>query len=212
MSRGYRPIVQAIITLSSYCSIFGLLFTLVPPTQIQSTFAWVVIVFATVAATYLVLNDVIEYNRSRPKRFSGDSDIARYMEKWLSARGRSIIVTRDMTWATGSSLEQLLRKKASMGELAICTQVVSPKLEELRATGAEIFDYSKIGYTPRSRFTIVGHGRVGSRVAVGYRDQNEHCVVEFEQNFEPTFSALEDISQLLIAASRSLNDVQERKK
>lgn len=147
--------------------------------------------------------DIIQLWRKKPKSFDGNSpDIIKYMRKWVSRPGRTIIFSRDLTWANDFEAKKALRKKAGNGELTILVESQNVLTAELQAAGASIITYGKLGHVPRSRFTIIGFKKEGARVAIGAPIGDKHVVEEFQSGMHPLFGVTEDLVQFLINADK----------
>src|SRR5689334_13116815 len=172
-------LARLIAHLASYASIFGLYFTVAPPDAERSTVEWVVLAVGLLLAAITLYDEVNEFVRSGPKVYRAQEAINGYMRRWVSQPGRVVIFSRDMSWARGNSVRNVLYGKASRNELIVCVEQEIPLTNELRAQGAQIVTYGQLGHVPKSRFTIVGYEREGARVAVGIADNGRHVIQEF---------------------------------
>ena len=130
-------------------------------------------------------------------RVNDQAGINRYLYRWIDSGGRVAIWTRDMSWAEGAKMAELLRRKAERRELIICLPRDIPKSDELKQIGAEVFAYGT-GHATDSRFTIVNYGQAGSRVAVGRRSDNRHVIQEYSAADEhPAFYMAQDLVRMV---------------
>jgi hypothetical protein len=188
------------IQLSSYASILGLYFTLVPVGAPKSTLHWIVLIAGIALAIAVILRDLKNHLRSGPKVFADRARINEYMLQWIKSDGRTVIFSRDLSWATERPVVEELRKKATKRELIVCIEHSIELTDELATLGAKIVTYQHLGHVPRSRFTIVGFGREGARVAVGVPQEGRHVIQEFESGKHPYFAVAEDLVKFLGAA------------
>ena len=69
--------------------------------------------------------------------------------------------------------------------------------DELKEAGAKIYLYPELEHIPQSRFTIVNHGQMGARVAVGRRSGDKHLIEEFSAGEHPAFSVANDLIEVV---------------
>jgi hypothetical protein len=188
------------VQIASYASILGLYFTLIPLSVPRSTLHWIILVVGIVLALAAVVRDLRDHLRSGPKVFTDRARINEYMLRWIKSDGRTVIFSRDLSWATERPVLEELRKKATQRELIICIEHKIPLTDELAELGAKIVTYQHLGHIPRSRFTIIGFGREGARVAVGVPQEGRHVIQEFETGKHPYFAVAEDLVKFLGAA------------
>jgi hypothetical protein len=129
------------------------------------------------------------------------------MCRWVSSGGRVVIFSRDMSWANEDQVRRILLEKAESGELTVFLEHAIPLTDELRERGATIVTYQSLGHIPRARFTIVGYGREGARVAVGVHENGYHVIQEYRNGFHPFFAVAEDLVRFLIAAQSGATHV-----
>lgn len=199
----FRFISRLVTHLASYASIFGLYFTVAPPTSERSTFEWWLLAIGFLLAAVTVYIEIDDFVRSGPKFFRKQQAINDYMRRWVSQSGRVVIFSRDMSWAMQKPVRDVLLEKASRNELIVCVERDIQLTNELHARGAQIVTYGQIGHVPKSRFTIVGYEREGARVAVGVSNNGQHVIQEFQSGSHPFFAVAEDLVKLLIAAKAS---------
>jgi hypothetical protein len=186
--------------LASVASIVGLYFTVYPIDHPRPWWHWALIGFAVTLSLFLVARQIIDYLRSAPKTYRNAARINRYMRRWVSAGGRVVILSRDMSWAGDATTTTVLRRKPENHELTIFVEKEIPLTDDLKRRGAQIYTYQRLGHVPRSRFTIVDYGREGARVAVGARLGGRHVIEEFESGSHPFFAVAEDLIKFLEGA------------
>ena len=155
------------------------------------------IVLAVLLTAFAVIWVLKPDTTTHAYRVSDQAGINRYLYRWIDSGGRIAIWTRDMSWAEGAKMAELLRRKAERRELIICLPRDIPKSDELKRIGAEVFAYGPSQATD-SRFTIVNYGQAGSRVAVGRRSDNRHVIQEYAAADEhPAFYMAYDLIRMV---------------
>ena len=200
-------IQELIKTVGAQCaaaaSIIGLYFSL----PHRDDLPWMskgLIAFALIACALAAALEIWSLIRRRPKFFTKDEAIIRYMRKWVSCAGRTTIFSRDMTWAKDFQAKSALMKKAKSDELVLLVHSMNKDIEEFKLAGAEVYLYGHLGHIPRSRFTIVGFKKEGSRVAIGTRIGERHVIEEFQSGFHPIFGVTEDLVQFIMNSNAKL--------
>lgn len=128
-----------------------------------------------------------------------EKEINNYMYNWIKNGGRVTIFTRDMSWAQKNpTIENMLHKKAKDDELSIILSEKNEFINGIEKSGAKIYTYGDLGYTPTSRFTIVKTDRIGSKVAIGSENEGEHYIEEFSSSNGYPFHIANDLSKFLI--------------
>ena len=200
-------IKNCFVHAASLASILGLYLTL---RDKASTSEWwhPILVFFVLLITVLALaHEVWAYIKNKPKVYKTTKKINKYMHDWISAGGRVVIFSRDMSWAAEGDIQKLLASKAEKKELTICLENEIPLTNELKLKGATIVTYKHYGHVPRSRFTIVDYERDGARVAVGVKMGGDHVIQEYRSGTHPFFAVAEDLIKFLTANLKQ-TDVQ----
>ena len=143
---------------------------------------------------------ISEYRTRRTRSYPVKGDkagINNFMKEWIQASGRTAIYTRDMSWAETPGVEDLLTRKAVSGELTICLPTPTDLSDRLLAHGAQVHTYSRLGVTPRSRFTIANYGRGDARVAIGITRGNRHHIEVFRAGSDFAFQLSEDLIDVI---------------
>ena len=123
--------------------------------------------------------EINSYISLRRKKITHSSAVKvhEYLYKWIETGGRTLIFTRDFTWAKSSpQMYSLLEKKAKNKELIICLLQKNEATEALEKCGAEVYQHNVTSL--KSRFTIVNYGTVSPRITVGSRDVNGNYINE----------------------------------
>lgn len=185
--------------VASFASILGLYLSAMSQGE-QSTqwYRLPVLAFAVIFLGVAVWDLWLIWQR-RPRRFTEDAKIALYMAEWIQQQGRAVVFSRDLSWTSNVRAKEALKVKAKSGDLKLFVEEMVPVAEELRTLGAQVITYKNLGHIPRSRFTIVGHERAGSRVAIGARLGGAHVVEEFEEGAHPLFSLALDMVKFVEA-------------
>jgi hypothetical protein len=185
---------------ASYASIFGLYFSVLPPSEERSTGHMAFLLLAVCLVLFLLFRGATAAWQERSRVYKGADAINEYMSRWVGKPGRTVIFSRDMSWGSQRAAKAALLKKAKADELIILMQASTPLIEELKLAGAQIVEYNATGHQPRSRFTIIGFGRDGGKVAIGTTSGDDHRVVEYRSGEHPAFAIADDLVKFLIAA------------
>jgi len=187
--------------LAAAASLVGLFFTLQPAsgalTLWQISFLILVILVFGIAA----IRDICEERRRATKTYRNSTAINNYMFAMLQNSGRCEICSRDASWIADKRIYALLEGKAKRGELTFLVHKSTPELAALHKVGAEIIEYSALGFEPITRFTVVNAGNhASSYVAIGRQKPNEPHTIEELDSSHPTYSmALDLIRSIKIA-------------
>jgi len=188
--------MKIISNISSIASIIAFLF-LYNNEQSESeisTFQYLTLIIFFGASIFML---VLEY-LNRPKKYKNENEIANYMKNWVSKIGRTVIFTRDMSWANTQEIKNKLLAKSHSNELIICLPKKTDLVHELEKAGAQIIEYKNLNYEPTSRFTIVHYGRNDSKLAIGRTNKKgEHEINEFENGTHTQFHLAEDLVNVL---------------
>ena len=151
----------------------------------------IVFVISSIIVLYL------EY-KNRPKIYKGEKEIANYMLNWISEPGRTVILTRDMSWASSSNIMNKLIDKSRNKELMLFMFKKTKDAKTLEDLGAEVYEYYQLNFTPESRFTIIRFGRSDAKLAIGRTgNKGEHIITEFECGIHPQFHIALDLVTIL---------------
>jgi hypothetical protein len=158
-----------------------------------------VLVFAVLLLTAsVVLSELRAWRRSKPMQYPTPEKIRDFMFRWISTEGRVVIHTRDMSWAGQEArIAELLRAKAESGELTICLPHRIPLTDDLEQIGAHVLTYARLGFEPRSRFTIVRHGREDAQVAIGRQVHGVHTIATYSLGEHSVFALAEDLVEFV---------------
>ena len=189
--------ISAISIIGSFASVSGVV---IPLLILQPGLPWWAKVLITLSGLLMIVAVIWVLKpdaATHTYRVSDQAGINRYLYRWIDSGGRVAIWTRDMSWAEGAKMAELLRRKADRRELIICLPRDIPKSDGLKQIGAEVFAYGT-GHATDSRFTIVNYGQAGSRVAVGRRSDNRHVIQEYSAADEhPAFYMAQDLVRMV---------------
>lgn len=113
--------------------------------------------------------------------------VNKYLLDWLNKGSRTVIFTRDLTWANESAdILNTLERKARNKELTICLYQRNQITNHLSELGAEIYIHNLSNNQLKSRFTIIDYGKNNPRITVGTRNSNGQFVNErYDMNTNP---------------------------
>jgi hypothetical protein len=186
---------------ASYASIFGLYFSVLPLSEERSTWHWVGFSLAVCFVILLLIHGSVRAWREGGRVYSGTEAINKYMSRWVSKPGRTVILSRDMSWASQPSAKAALIRKSQANELVILMHTKTALIAELEREGAQTIEYNATGHQPRSRFTIIGFGKDGAQVAIGITSGDDHKVFEYRSGEHPAFAIADDLVKFLIGTS-----------
>lgn len=105
--------------------------------------------------------------------------VNKYLLKWLQKGSRTVIFTRDFTWANESTdILHILERKAMNRELTICLYRTTDITDRLAQLGAEVYVHNIAESQLKSRFTIIDYGTNNPKITVGTRNGNGRYVNE----------------------------------
>lgn len=191
-------IIQLLVTLGSFASLFGVIFLLWPPEGPLTPSQGLLLGIGICALGAAIGLQIWYYFRTKPKSMAKKSQIRDYMYKWISRGGRVAIVSHDMSWVSDEEMRELLRSKAHRNELCLCLPREIPLSQRLESEGAQVHTYPELQYVPQSRFTIINQGRMDAQVAVGRRYGEKHIIERFSIGEHPIFSVADDLVNLII--------------
>lgn len=191
-------VIQLIVTICSFASLFGLVFMLKPLGEPLTALQGGLLGVGICLLIAVIVLQILNYLKAKPKSMAKESQIRDYMHKWISRGGRVTILSHDMSWVRDEDMRELLRSKAGRNELDLCLPKEIELSEELRQEGAQVHTFPELGYVPESRFTIINKGRMDAQVAVGRRLKGKHMIEEFSMGEHPIFSVANDLVNLII--------------
>lgn len=184
-----------------FIELIGLIFSVI--VVFQGGLNWLSIIFLFVILLSIVVAIYSIYQSYREiyaNAYYSTSDINEYMHNWLEDNSRSIIFSRDMSWANDDGkIFQVLEKKALDKELILVLADKTPLVTKLEAKGAVFIEYGFLGYTPKTRFTFVNYESMDEKVAIGKQDENGvHRIDEYSPSDAPVYYLARDLISILI--------------
>ncbi|GAA5102520.1 hypothetical protein GCM10023210_43580 [Chryseobacterium ginsengisoli] len=135
---------------------------------------------------------------SSPKKYKNEDEINKYMRDWVKKTGRTVIFTRDMSWANNQQIQNDLINKARSNDLIICLPKITSFTQRLKNEGAEIYTYDTLNFTPKSRFTFINYGSNSSKVAIGRKDdKHNHIITEYTTKDTIEYFLAEDLVNII---------------
>ncbi len=165
-------------------------------------FVFVAVIFI-LSVLYIFLQ-IKKFKNDINKNFihSTEDGVNTYLYDWIHNGGRTVIFTRDFTWANcNHKMVEMLRRKAERKELIICLYRETEMSRELSSLGAEVLVHGNENL--RSRFVITNYGTNNPQITVGLRDNNKfinqrysmkndsHIYNIFVELFETTKTSIE---------------------
>lgn len=187
--------------VASYASIIGLYFSTYPISGARPPSHWYIITLVSIALLFVIGREIWEHNQQSFRKFRTDKGINSYMCRLIAKEGRTVIFSRDLSWGEQDGAKKALLKKATAGELTIYLHHATALSRELANAGGSIVIYGQEGLEPRSRFTMIGFGKEGSRVAVGTKRRGRQVVYEFDSGEHPVHALAEDLIRHLGAGA-----------
>lgn len=142
--------------------------------KMPSGMYWWGCAFVTVVAVWYIWAQYKDYRREKEEkekvlRHPTAEAVHSYLYDWIENGGRTVIFTRDFTWANyDNNMLNMLREKAKKGELIVCLYRATDITDQLKELGAEIYTHDIQDL--RSRFTIIHYGTNCPQITVGSID------------------------------------------
>ena len=139
---------------------------------------WPIFIIIAFAAVYIYVQWA-DYRRERKRvqKHSSSKAVHAYLYDWIKNGGRTVVFTRDFTWADcNEKMLALLKEKAKNRELIVCLCRATDITDQLKELGAEIYihDIREL----KSRFTIIHYGTNYPKVTVGSKDADGRFINE----------------------------------
>jgi len=198
-----RVLTTIFVQVASYASVIGMYFTFFPIGVGRPGWHWALITAIALITLAIIVFEIRDHYNAAPKAYKSEKKINEYMCRWVAAGGRVVIFSRDMSWARGKMVQNVLSDKAKRNELTICLEKDIPLTDDLKSKGANIITYGRLGHIPKSRFTIVDFEKEGARVAVGIHEIGKQVIQEFRSGAHPFFAVSEDMVKFLLKAGQN---------
>ncbi len=193
-----KLIINILTQLGTLTSLIGLIFTLKSNSNDFNGWQWGLLFLSIACFAISVWIIISDHNETKPLIFKTQTAIRNYMFSWIESSGRTVIFTRDLSWVNDDEMRDMLKNKASKGDLVICLPNRISKVDDFEKSGAVIVEYSGCNYTPESRFTITNFGRNDARIAVGKTiSLNRHLIEEYKSGEHPYFYVANDLVNVL---------------
>lgn len=191
---------RLVASVGSQASLIALVLVFAPqPVELKGWPLLLIILAAALAVTSIWLEIRAEAKAHKHRKSYQKTDsagIKSYMRRWIANSGRAAIWTRDLSWADDMETINLLKTKASGGNLIVCMPKMNAIAQELSDAGADLRIYGTQGFdSPASRFTIAYSGNGGSQVAIGKADGGVHVIEEIDSG-DPALHMATDLVAL----------------
>jgi hypothetical protein len=188
--------IKIVGNIATILTIIGFLYPFFQNQEIKLTTFQVILISLTILLLIAYL--VYEWLFNRPIKYKSVTDINIYMKGWVSKSGRTVILTRDLSWVNYDDIKNALKTKAINKELIVCLPKNTDFTSELKDLGAEIYTYENLNFTPKSRFTFINYGTPYSKVAVGRKDKNHiHYIEEYSIENTVEYFLAEDLVNII---------------
>jgi hypothetical protein len=162
-------------------------------------FFYVTVVVIALLALYSIYRDLSRSINESPEEFSPNSpDISIFVCDFLKQGGRSVIFSRDLSWASnGNHILEALNAKARKKELEVFVSGSNAAIDTLFQNSATIFDYKEAQFNPKARFSIINYGSYDQKIAIGALEDDKFVIRTYDLKKNKTIVALvEDIIAL----------------
>ena len=157
--------------------------------ELRSEIRLVVIFFVGILAIIYIWAQIYSFYKSNYNSsvHNTTDQVNKYLLNWLNKGSRTVIFTRDLTWADESlDILNTLERKARNKELTICLYRKTAITDHLNDLGAEIYVHNLPDSQLKSRFTIIDYGKNNPKITVGTRNSNGQFVNErYDMNTIP---------------------------
>lgn len=182
--------------IATLFTIIGFLYPFCADQNVKFTTFQIILISVTILLLIAYL--VFECFFNRPTKYKDETDINIYMKNWINKSGRTVILTRDLSWVNYDEIKNDLKNKARNKELIVCLPKKTDFTSELQALGAEIYTYEKLNFTPKSRFTFINYDTPYSKVAIGRKDKNHiHYIEEYSIENTVEYFLAEDLVNII---------------
>ncbi|ASJ76207.1 hypothetical protein [Granulosicoccus antarcticus] len=193
--------------LSAVASFIGLGVALQTPIENLSGWKLVLLIVVILVFGISAIYDAWKNYKSKPKKYRNEKKINEYMYSILADGGRCEICSRDASWIEDDKIFDMLKNKASRGELVFFLHQKTDKIMQLTELGADLYIYGDQKFEPLTRFTIVNSGnRASSFLAIGRKKPNEPHVIEELDSSHPTYSLALDLLSTIKTLVGDKND------
>jgi hypothetical protein len=159
---------RTIAWLASFATILGIsIANAVEFWQKSSPWRQMLLVLAIGGAIIWAIADLLLWFRRRPQRYKTEAQINSYMRKLLARGGTAYIFANNLTWVD-EGVSNFIETHAARKIIRIYVPKENQITARLRNYGAQVVIYSRLGYIPEARFTLLNPDEPGSSIlAVG---------------------------------------------
>jgi hypothetical protein len=159
--------------------------------------AHLLVFLSGVFVVILVFAEFHDYWKNKPHSFKHERDTYPFMCNVVS-NASPIIFSVRMSYAVREDVREVLRQRASEGDLTICLPRMVPFAQELKNLGATIYIYADEDFTPQSRFTIVRHDRGDAQMFYGHEVNGKFIIQHFRAaDQEPAYFLARDLINIV---------------
>jgi hypothetical protein len=197
-----RFVRQLVTSIGTYGTLLALVYSLKqtgrPFTRWQGVLLLVGIALLAADLGFIVRDYVKRPQRRFRRTAKQERRIRDFMHAWLGSNGRVAVFSRDLSWVKHDdhALRELLLAKARARELTVVVPAPTPLTDNLAVEGAEIVTYPDLDFVIQSRFTLIGLGRTGGRVAIGHTQDGVHVIDQLDAP-DPAFFMANDLVEVM---------------
>lgn len=150
---------------------------------------WALCAFAVAIAVFYIIVQVAVFRREaqaakKVYMHSSPAEVHKYLYGWLKSSGRTVIFTRDFSWAHATDeMWTLLESKARNDNLIICLKKETPDTNALKDAGAMIYVHDIDNL--QSRFIIAHYKTHSPRITVGSRINGSYVNEQYDMQSSP---------------------------
>ena len=147
--------------ITSACTAFSII-SLAFSEQMEDWLRYLIFIVGLVCFTLLLI-DEIKSNTRNERICKSDEAIEEAMKEIINSHGQICIMSRDLSWVTPEISACLEAKKDSV---LIFAQSENKKTKTLASRGVKVKYYGKLGFEPKTRFTIIRYNKNDPQVAI----------------------------------------------
>lgn len=180
----WQLIFNLIFTIIGWCSSAIALWIVCTENYKNGFFAFCLII-SVISIMYIILQINLYRSRQRTYVHSSQEKVNKYLYKWIKDGSRTVIFTRDFTWANSSrEMLLMLEEKAKNNELIVCLYHQTEITSRLKDLGAEIYIHNLSDI--KSRFTIIHYGTNSPQITIGLRNSAGNYVNKrYSMQYDP---------------------------
>ena len=144
------------------------------------------LIISIISIVYIIFQ-INLYKKSRQQTYvhSSQEKVNKYLYDWIKEGSRTVIFTRDFTWANSSyAMQSMLEEKSRRHELIVCLYQPTEITNRLKDLGAEIYIHNL--HDLKSRFTIIHYGTNSPQITIGLRNADGNYVNKrYSMQYDP---------------------------